>query len=68
MVRINLEPYFHTMNGPFRAFQNSVSEHSVEGVPASLHNLTKSAPDSSALNDFHDGIEWNEVSTSIVVS
>ena len=25
--------------------QNLVSEHSIEGVPASLYNLTKSAPD-----------------------
>ncbi len=29
----------------FRAFQNLVSEHSIEGTPASLYNLTKSAPD-----------------------
>ena len=29
----------------FKAFQNLVSEHSVEGVPASLYNLTKSVPD-----------------------
>ena len=30
----------------FKAFQNLDSEHSVEGVPASLYNLTKSVPDS----------------------
>ncbi len=42
MPRISSEPYFHTMNG---AFQNLVSEHSVEGVPASLYNLTKSVLD-----------------------
>ncbi len=29
----------------FKAFQNLVSEHSVEGVPASLYNLTKSVQD-----------------------
>ena len=29
----------------FRAFQNLVSEHSGEGAPVSLYNLTKSAPD-----------------------
>ena len=45
MSRISPEPYFHTTNDPFRAFQNLVSEHSVEGVPASLYNLTKSVPD-----------------------
>ncbi len=28
-----------------RAFQNLVSEHSIEGAPASLYNLAKSAPD-----------------------
>ncbi len=39
MSRISPEPYFHTMNGPL------VSEHSVEGVPASLYKLTKSVPD-----------------------
>ncbi len=52
MSRISPEPYFHAMNGPlqqvnrpserdFRAFQNWVNE----GAPASLYNLTKSAPD-----------------------
>ncbi len=29
----------------FRAFQNLVTEHSVEGVQASLYNLTNSVPD-----------------------
>ncbi len=40
MSMISPEPHF-------RAFQNLVSEHSVEGVPASLYNLTKSVPDHS---------------------
>ncbi len=35
MSRISPEPYF----------QNLVSEHSIEGVPASLYTLTKSVPD-----------------------
>ena len=46
------EPYFHSTNRPitsnFRAFQNLVAEHSVEGDPASLYmlyNLPKSGPD-----------------------
>ena len=39
----SLEPYFHSIKGDFRAFQNLVSEHSI--APASLYNLTKSAPD-----------------------
>ncbi len=34
----------------FRAFQNLVSEHSSEGAPASLYNLTKSAPDPLAFH------------------
>ncbi len=29
----------------FRAFQNLVCEHSIEGVQASLYNLTKCVPD-----------------------
>ena len=33
------------MESDFRAFQNLVSEHSSEGAPASIYNLTKSAPD-----------------------
>ena len=33
----------------FRAFQNLVSEHSIEGVPTSLYNRTKSVPDPSPL-------------------
>ncbi len=48
MSRISPEPYFQ-VNRPsesdFRPFQNLVSEHSSEGAPASLYNLTKSAPD-----------------------
>ena len=31
-----------TTESNFRVFQNLVSEHLVEGVPASLYNLTKS--------------------------
>ncbi len=42
MSGITIEPYFHPTNGPL---QNSASEHSFEGVPASLYNLTKSVPD-----------------------
>ncbi len=54
MSGIHPEPYFHSTNGPLingkfwcisRAFQNLVSEHSIEGDPASLYNLTKSDPD-----------------------
>ncbi len=44
MSRISPEPYFHSTND-FRAFQNLVSEHLIDGVPASLYNLTKSVPD-----------------------
>ncbi len=43
MSGMSIEPYFYPMNGP--ACQNSQSEHSFEGVPASLYNLTKSVPD-----------------------
>ncbi len=60
MSEISLEPYFHTnrwsitgflnqanrtSESHFTACQNSLSEHSFEGVPASLYNLTKSVPD-----------------------
>ena len=40
----------------FRAFQNLVDEHSVEGAPTSLYNLTKSVPD--PLSMFQRGILW----------
>ncbi len=40
MSRRSPEPYFHSMNG-----QNLVSDHLIKGAPASLYNLTKSAPD-----------------------
>ena len=39
MSQISIEPYFYPTS------QNSLSEHSFEGVPASLYNLTKSVPD-----------------------
>ena len=54
MSGISIELYFDPMNGPlanrtgesnFTACQNSIGEHSFEGVPASLYNLTKSVPD-----------------------
>ncbi len=53
----SIESNFHPTNAPlqnqanqtnesnFIACQNSLSEHSFAGVPASLYNLTKSVPD-----------------------
>ena len=49
MSGMSIEPYFHPTNwtseSNFAACQNSLSEHSFEGVPAFLYNLTKSVPD-----------------------
>ena len=45
----NSVSFLNQVNRPsesdFRAFQNLVNEHSIEGVPASLYNQTKSVPD-----------------------
>ena len=45
MSGISIRPYF-------TACQNSVSEHSFAGVPASLLTLTKRVPDPSYINRF----------------
>ena len=53
MSGIRIEPYFHQTSN-FTACQNSLGEHSFEGVPASLYSLTKSVPDPFKENDgFH---------------
>ncbi len=59
MSEIRIELYFDPINGPlqnwnffnFTAHQNSVSEYSFEGVPASLYNLTESVPDPLKINN-----------------
>ncbi len=52
--RLSRAGFLHQVNRPiesnFRAFQNLVDEHSVEGDPASLYKLTKSDPDPLKLN------------------
>ncbi len=48
MSKISPDPYFHLTNG-----QNLVGEHYIEGVPASLYNLTKSVPDPLSKTQSH---------------
>ena len=56
MPGMSIQTYIHQTNGPlnqanrtressFTSCQNSLSEHSFEGVLGSLYNLTKSVPD-----------------------
>ena len=45
MSGISPEQVNRPIESNFRAFKNLVGEHSVEGDPSSLYNLTKSDPD-----------------------
>ncbi len=45
MSGIIIEPYFHPTNGTLQNQNPLIGEHSFEGDPVSLYNLTKSDPD-----------------------